>query len=406
MAQPRAEPRILAFPAARPAAGGPYVARLQLTDFRSYAGAIIETDSRPVVLSGPNGTGKTNLLEALSFLAPGRGLRRARLAEIDRRETGVTRQVTRPWALAIRLGSSDGDGSGDCDIGTGRDAEDPARERRSLRIDGAPQRGQTGLAERVALLWLTPQMDGLFLDSRSARRRFLDRLVLAFDPGHGTRLNAYEQATAERLRLLRGSFGNGETGAWLGALEQQIAEQAVAVAAARLDLVARLARVLEAADGPFPRPALALAGEVESWLEEMPALAAEERLRDCLAQNRGLDGEAGRALIGTHRTDLAARFAASGMPAGDCSTGEQKALIIAILLGQARLMAERPGRLPVLLLDEIAAHLDESRRRALYKALLDLGVQAWLTGTERGLFAPFEERAQYFTVAGERIARN
>jgi DNA replication and repair protein RecF len=402
MAQPRAEPRILAFPAARPAAGGPYVARLQLTNFRSYAGAVIETDSRPVVLSGPNGAGKTNLLEALSFLAPGRGLRRARLAEIDRRETGRTA----PWALAIRLGSPDGDGSGDCDIGTGRDVEDPARERRSLRIDGAPQRGQTGLAERVALLWLTPQMDGLFLDSRSARRRFLDRLVLAFDPGHGTRLNAYEQATAERLRLLRGGFGNGETGAWLGALEQQIAEQAVALAAARLDLVARLARVLQAADGPFPRPALALAGEVESWLEEMPALAAEERLRDCLARNRGLDAEAGRALIGPHRTDLAARFAASGMPAGDCSTGEQKALIIAILLGQARLMAERPGRLPILLLDEIAAHLDESRRRALCKALLDLSVQAWLTGTERGLFAPFEERAQYFTVAGGRIARN
>ena len=402
MAQLRAEPRILAFPAARPAAGGPYVARLQLTDFRSYAGAIIETDGRPVVLSGPNGAGKTNLLEALSFLAPGRGLRRARLAEIDRREDGAAR----PWALAIRLGSPGGDGSGECDIGTGRDAEDPARERRSLRIDGAPQRGHTGLAERVALLWLTPQMDGLFLDSRSARRRFLDRLVLAFDPGHGTRLNAYEQATAERLRLLRGGFGNGETGAWLGALEQQIAEQGVAVAAARLDLVARLARVLEAADGPFPRPALALAGDVESWLEEMPALAAEERLRDRLSLNRGLDAEAGRALIGPHRTDLAAHFAASGMPAGDCSTGEQKALIIAILLGQARLMAERPGRLPILLLDEIAAHLDEGRRRALYKALLDLGVQAWLTGTERGLFAPFEERAQYFTVAGGRIARN
>jgi DNA replication and repair protein RecF len=402
MAQLRAEPRILAFPAAGPVAGGPYVARLQLTDFRSYAGAVIETDSRPVVLSGANGAGKTNLLEALSFLAPGRGLRRAKIAEVDRREG----ETTRPWALAIRVGSGDGDGAGDCDIGTGRDAEDPARERRSLRIDGAPQRGQTGLAERIALLWLTPQMDGLFLDSRSARRRFLDRLVLAFDPGHGARLNAYEQTTAERLRLMRGGIGYGETEAWLSALEQQIAEQAVAIAAARLDLVARLARVLEAADGPFPRPALALAGEVESWLELMPALAAEERLRECLASNRARDAEAGRALIGPHRTDLAARFAASGMPAGHCSTGEQKALIIAILLGQAKLMAERPGRLPILLLDEIAAHLDESRRRALFVALLDLRVQAWLTGTERHLFAPFAERAQYFAVAGGRIARN
>jgi len=402
MGQLRAEPRILAFPAARPAAGGPYVARLQLTDFRSYASAVIETDSRPVVLSGPNGAGKTNLLEALSFLSPGRGLRRARIAEVDRRDGGAAH----PWALAIRLGLPDGGAGGTCDIGTGRDGEDPARERRSLRIDGAPQRGQTGLAERAALLWLTPQMDGLFLDSRSARRRFLDRLVLAFDPGHGTRLNAYEQASAERLRLLRGAIGNGNTEAWLSALEQQIAEQAVAVAAARLDLVSRLARVLASAEGPFPRPALALAGEVEGWLEAMPALAAEERLRECLARNRGLDAEAGRALIGPHRTDLAARFAASGMPAGDCSTGEQKALIIAILLGQAKLMAERPGRLPILLLDEIAAHLDDSRRRALIGALLDLGVQAWLTGTDRGLFAAFEERAQYFTVAGGRVARN
>ena len=402
MAQLRAEPRILAFPAARPATGGPFVARLQLTDFRSYAGAAIETDSRPVVLSGPNGVGKTNLLEALSFLAPGRGLRRARLAEVDRREAAGTR----PWALAVRLGSADGDPGGDCDIGTGRDSEDPARERRTLRIDGVPQRGQTGLAERIALLWLTPQMDGLFLDSRSARRRFLDRLVLAFDTGHGTRLNAYEQATAERLRLLRGGIAKGETESWLSSLEQQIAEQAVAIAAARLDLVARLGQVLETAEGPFPRPALALAGEVESWLEQMPALAAEERLRLRLAENRGLDAEAGRALIGPHRSDLAARFAASGMPAGDCSTGEQKALIIAILLGQAKLMAEKPGRLPILLLDEIAAHLDENRRRALFEALLDLGVQAWLTGTERSLFAPFAERAQFFAVAGGRIARN
>jgi DNA replication and repair protein RecF len=402
MAQSRAEPKVVAFPAVRPAAGGPYVARLQLTDFRSYPAAAMEADGRPVVLAGPNGAGKTNLLEALSFLAPGRGLRRARLAEVDRRDNAETR----PWAIAIRLRSPGGAAEGDCDIGTGRDAEDPARERRALRIDGAPRRGLSELAERVSVLWLTPQMDGLFLDSRSARRRFLDRLVLGFDPGHGSRLNAYEQALGERLRLLRAGPIAGETRAWLSALEQQIAEQAVAIAAARLELVARLSAVLETAEGPFPRPALAILGEVEGWLDEMPALAAEERLRERLAEARGLDAEAGRALLGPHRSDLAARFAATGMPAADCSTGEQKALVIAILLGQARLMAERPGRLPVLLLDEIAAHLDEGRRRALFEALIELGVQAWLTGTERGLFAAFGDRAQHFTVAGGRIARN
>jgi DNA replication and repair protein RecF len=397
-----AQPNVVAFaPLARPAAGGPYVARLSVSDFRCYGQASLEADHRPVVLSGPNGAGKTNLLEALSFLAPGRGLRQARLNEIDRRSAGPSAA----WAVAARLNGPDGD----CDIGTGRDPaiEENARERRVLRIDGAPQRGLTGLAERLALLWLTPQMDGLFLDSKSARRRFLDRLVASFDPGHASRLNAYEQALAERLRLLRGD-GPPAAGdpAWLGALEQQIAEHGVALAAARLDLVARLGRVLAESDGIFPQPALAVVGEVEDWLGAMPALAAEDRLRHRLAEGRGLDAEAGRALLGPHRSDLYVRFAATHMPAADCSTGEQKALLIAILLGQARLMAAERGRTPLLLLDEVAAHLDENRRRALFEALLDLGVQAWLTGTDRSLFAAFGERAQFFAVAEARITRN
>jgi DNA replication and repair protein RecF len=397
-----AQPNVVAFqPLARPLAGGPYVARLQVSDFRCYAQASLEADRRPVVLSGPNGAGKTNLLEALSFLAPGRGLRQARLGEVDRRAT----DATTAWAVAARLSGPDGD----CDIGTGRDPaiEENARERRLLRIDGAPQRGLTGLAERLALLWLTPQMDGLFLDSKSARRRFLDRLVASFDPGHASRLNAYEQANGERLRLLRGEAppGSADPG-WLSALEQQIAEHGIAIAAARLDLVARLGRVLAESDGIFPQPDLALIGDVEAWLADMPALAAEDRLRHRLAEGRGLDGEAGRALVGPHRSDLYVRFAATHMPAADCSTGEQKALLIAILLGQARLMAAERGRTPLLLLDEVAAHLDENRRRALFEALLDLGVQAWLTGTDRGLFAGFGDRAQFFAVAEARITRN
>ena len=414
-----AQPRVVAFPPApRPAplgaaegtARGPYVARLVVSDFRCYRRAELQADHRPVVLAGPNGAGKTNLLEALSFLAPGRGLRQARLGEIDRRSgmSGGSQpggsQAGRAWAVAARLGGP----AGDCDIGTGRDpaAEDSVRERRLLRIDGAPQRGQAGLAERLAVLWLTPQMDGLFLDSKSARRRFLDRLVLCFDPAHATRLNACEQAMAERLRLLRDEGPGGTDAAWLGALEQQIAEQGIALAAARLDLVARLDRVLGAAGGPFPRPALRLAGEVEDWLGEMPALAAEEALRRRLAGNRGRDAEAGRTLAGPQRSDLETRLAATGMPAADCSTGEQKALLIAILLGQARLMAGERGRPPLLLLDEVAAHLDEGRRRALFETLLELGVQAWLTGTDRSLFTAFGDQAQFFAVAEARITRN
>ena len=394
--------------------GAPHVARLMVSNFRCYRREALEADPRPVVLTGPNGAGKTNLLEALSFLAPGRGLRQAKLGEVDRRglppAPGVA-EPAQPWAVAAKLAGP----AGECDIGTGRDpaAEEGARERRVLRIDGAPQRGLTGLAERLAVLWLTPQMDGLFLDSKSARRRFLDRLVLCFDPGHATRLNAYEQAAAERMRLLRGegpSLGqNGGQNAqpgWLDALEQQIAEQGVAIAAARLDLVARLGAVLAAADGSFPRPGLALQGEVEAWLAESPALASEERMRARLAAGRALDAEAGRAHLGPHRSDLLVTFETSGMPAADCSTGEQKALLIAILLGQARLMATERGRPPLLLLDEIAAHLDDGRRRALFAALLELGVQAWLTGTDQGLFAALGDEAQFFLVSDARITRN
>jgi DNA replication and repair protein RecF len=441
MAQSRPEPNILAFPAASrvsPSGGvaeagalqlgallaGPYVARLMVSDFRCYERAALETDPRPVVLTGPNGAGKTNLLEALSFLAPGRGLRQARLAEVDRRRPappggvpgggvpgGAPAGEARSWAVAAKLGGP----AGECDIGTGRDpaAEEGTRDRRLLRIDGTSYRGLNGLAERLAVLWLTPQMDGLFLDSKSARRRFLDRLVLCFDPGHAGRLNAYEQAASERMRLLRGEMPAGEArnqAAWLDALEQQIAEKGVAIAAARLDLTARLGAVLGATEGSFPRPGLALLGEVESWLGEMPALAAEDRMRARLAAGRTLDAEAGRAHLGPHKSDLLVSFGSGGgaveMPAADCSTGEQKALLIAILLGQARLMAAERGRPPLLLLDEIAAHLDDGRRRALFDALLELGIQAWLTGTDRGLFAALGEQAQYFTVADARITRN
>ncbi len=406
MALPRPEPNILAFPPPpRAAPAAVHVARLVVSDFRCYQHAALETDGRPVVLSGPNGAGKTNLLEALSFLAPGRGLRGARLAEVDRRSAAGPR----PWAVAARLAGP----GGECDIGTGRDPEsqEGARERRMLRIDGAPHRSLAGLPERLAVLWLTPQMDGLFTDSRSARRRFLDRLVLCFDPGHAGRLNAYEQALAERQRLLRGE-GPAPEPAWLDGLEQQIAEHGVAIAAARLDLVIRLGAALaEPEAGRFPRPGLALSGEVESWLAEMPALAAEDRLRQGLAAVRALDAETGRAHLGPHRSDLSVTFAmpggpSNGMPAAECSTGEQKALLVAILLGQARLMSAERGRPPLLLLDEIAAHLDQGRRRALFETLLELGVQAWLTGTDRGLFAPLGDRAQFFAVAEARIARN
>ena len=361
------------------------VTRLALTDFRNYHEAKLTLGTESVVLTGPNGAGKTNLLEALSFLAPGRGLRGAKSTEIDRRpDLGDS-----GWAVAAVVATR----SGAVRVGTGRDPT--ASERRVVRIDGEPVRGQAALGERLGVVWLTPSMDRLFLDGPSGRRRFLDRLVLGLDPAHASRVSAYEQALRERSHLLRDGPVDP---AWLAALEEVMAEQGVAVAAGRRDIVQRLDRVCAEARGPFPRARLTLVGGVESWLEEVPALAAEARFAAALAANRQSDGQAGGASIGPHRSDLAVSFAEKGIAAEFASTGEQKALLIAILLAHAALQQATRGEPPLLLLDEIAAHLDASRRAALFEALVRLDSQAWLTGTDAALFAPLRCDAQFLSV--------
>jgi DNA replication and repair protein RecF len=361
------------------------VTRLALTDFRNYHEAKLTLGTESVVLTGPNGAGKSNLLEALSFLAPGRGLRGAKSTEIDRRpnlgDSG--------WAVAAVVATR----SGAVRVGTGRDPT--ASERRVVRIDGEPVRGQAALGERLGVVWLTPSMDRLFLDGPSGRRRFLDRLVLGLDPAHASRVSAYEQALRERSHLLRDGPADP---AWLAALEEVMAEQGVAVAAGRRDIVQRLDRVCAEARGPFPRARLTLVGGVESWLEDVPALAAEARFAAALAANRQSDGQAGGAAIGPHRSDLAVSFAEKGIAAEFASTGEQKALLIAILLAHAALQQATRGEPPLLLLDEIAAHLDASRRAALFEALVRLDSQAWLTGTDAALFAPLRCDAQFLSV--------
>lgn len=368
------------------------VRRLTVTDFRCYAGARLEIDQRPVVLTGANGAGKTNLLEAISFLSPGRGLRRAKLSEIDRLSGDAG-----GWVVAAKVETR----QGPVDIGTGRDiSAAPGVERRVVRIDGAPARSQNVLADHLSLAWLTPQMDRLFLDGASGRRRFFDRLAYGADPAHATRVNSYEHALRERARLLK--QGRADS-AWLTALEEQMAAGGIAIAAARQALVARLNQACEVAVGPFPRAALALDGAVDRWLEEMPALAAEDRLRAALAASRRQDSESGGASEGPHRSDIVARHVDKDMPAALCSTGEQKALLIAITLAHARLQAAESGSAPILLLDEVAAHLDEIRRAALYDEICALGAQAWLTGTDRSLFEPFAGRAQYATVADAAV---
>lgn len=376
------------------------VVRLQLSDFRNYAEADLAGDARPVVLTGPNGAGKTNILEALSYLAPGRGLRGATLGEVTRANG---EPETRAWALAATLQTRDGD----LKVGTGLAAvsdlsalaANDIGDRRVVRIDGAPAPGQKVLAEKIRLTWLVPAMDRLFAEAPSGRRRFLDRLTLALDPTHASRTGAYERAMRERTRLLE---EDGDP-RWLSALEQQMAEQGVAIAASRRETVARLSMSADSGTGAFPRAGLAVTGMIDDWLEDLSATEAEDKFRQSLAASRRQDAEAGRALFGPHRSDLAVRHLDKDEPAERCSTGEQKALLIGIVLAHARLQALESGATALMLLDEVTAHLDAKRRAALFDEICHAGVQAWLSGTDRALFEGFGERAQFYDVSDGRV---
>lgn len=360
-----------------------------LTSFRCHCALKLETGPQSVVLTGRNGAGKTSILEALSLLSPGRGLRRARLDELAHRDADQ-----RAWAVAVRLRAADGS----IDIGTGCAPGAGGTERRQVRIAGEPARRQDDLSAVLGVVWLTPEMDRLFTDGGSGRRRFLDRLVFGADPAHAGRVAAYERAVHERARLLRDGPMDA---AWLAALEDQIARQGIAVAAAR-SLLAEQLSAHTAAGGPFPQAAIALAGAVEDWLATMPALAAEDRLRDALAAARGQDAETGRTAIGPHRSEVIVRDAASGRPAKECSTGEQKALLIALVLAAARLQRRQTGAAPLLLLDEVAAHLDPIRRAELFAAVEGVDAQAWYAGTDASVFAPLAGHAQFFTIGPAR----
>ena len=381
------------------------VRQLRLTDFRNYRQLRLECGCDPVVLVGANGAGKTNLLEALSFLAPGRGLRRARLDEVCRRSRGEgdaaasTVAAAAAWAVAATLDTPEGQLA----IGTGLDAgrSDGALPRRDVRIDGRPATSQTALGRHVAAVWLTPQHDRLFLDGPGERRRFLDRMVAALHPEHVGDVAAYDNALRQRARLLA---DGGRDAHWYTALEDTMARHGVALAAARADTVHRLDAAARLGIGPFPRAGLAMTGDVDGWLETMPALDVEDRLRDQLAAGRLRDGESGTTSTGPHRSDLAVRHLDLDLPAAEGSTGQQKAILVSIALAHARLMALSRSRPPLLLLDEIAAHLDAERRAALFDEVVALGVQSWMTGTDAELFAPLRGRAQILRVTDGSIA--
>lgn len=363
-----------------------WVARLRLTDFRNYASLSLELDARPVALTGPNGAGKTNLLEAVSLLAPGRGLRRAPFAELTR--TGADGEAG--WAVAARVNGP----QGEADIGAGL-APGGNGGGRAVRIDGVPARGSGALGEHVRLVWLTPAMDGLFTGPAGERRAFLDRLIQSLDPGYRALLGRFERAMRQRNALLeRGVMQPSQ----FEGLEMQMAESGVALAAARAEAVEWLkaeAGEARGGSGAFPWATLALEGDLETRLERAAAIDVEDDYRAMLARGRERDRAARRTLDGPHRCDLLAGHGPKAMAARKCSTGEQKALLIGLVLAHARLARQRGGgTAPLILLDEIAAHLDSARREGLYEEILALGAQAWMTGTDAELFAPLGEEAR------------
>ena len=386
----------------KPKAMSGYLSTLTLSNFRSYDRVRLDNlGSGLIVLHGPNGAGKTNVLEAVSLLAPGRGMRGAKNEDIQK--SGVQDG----WGVSGVAQQE----FGEVRLGTGLDM---TSGKRAIRIDGQTVRGQNALADYMACVWLTPQMDRLFLDSTSQRRKFFDRLVYAFDPAHAGRVTRYENALGQRSRILRESAEKQVTpdDSWLSSLESQMAASACAIAAARQSFIKRLQAVCsESSDGskgeslrartyanPFPSARLQLRGTLEELLGHTAALDVEDMFKAQLRQSRPRDAIVGGAQTGPHKTDLLVSYAAKNMPAEQCSTGEQKALLIGIILAHAKLIAAERGAPPILLLDEVAAHLDEDRRAALYDLLQQLGGQVWLTGTDENLFTAIADKAQFFTV--------
>lgn len=373
-----------------------FIRRLTLSNFRSYHAAQIElSQAGPVVLTGANGAGKTNLIEAISMLAPGRGLRRATMEELAFSEGDGA------WAVSAEIEGM----LGLATLGTGIDppAGEDSAPSRICRIDREAVSSAAAFADHLRVVWLVPAMDPLFNGPASERRRFLDRLVLAVDAQHSSRVAALERSLRSRNRLLEDAVSDSH---WLDAVEHETAEVAVAVAAARAETVGRLAGALAGGrdQAPeFPLAEIALDGWMEKLLPYHSAIEIEDRYRALLKDNRARDAAAGRTLDGPHLSDLSVSHAGKGIPASEASTGEQKALLIRLVLAHAGLIKDMTGFAPLLLLDEIIAHLDPTRRAALYDALANLGAQVWMTGADPAAFGDIVGRAQVFEVRGGAV---
>jgi DNA replication and repair protein RecF len=369
------------------------VRRLQLTNFRSYRRADLAVADGPVVFTGPNGAGKTNMLEAISFLAPGRGLRRATVDEVAASEGDGS------WAVAAEV-----DGAlGPAQLGTGIDAPiDGQPSGRRCRIDQEPVGSAAAFADHLRIVWLVPEMDGLFVGPGAERRRFLDRLVLAIDAGHGSRVNALERALRSRNRLLEEPAPDAR---WCDAIEHEVAELAVSVAAARSECVRRLRSEIDSAEHSlFPAADIAIDGWMENALYTEPAIEIEDRYRNLLRDNRPRDRAAARTLDGPHLSDLRVRHRPKDIPAARASTGERKALLVGLVASHARLVASMHGFSPIMLLDDVSAFLDAEHRGALFEVLADLGAQTFMTGVDDAAFAALGTDAERFVVRPGAVA--
>lgn len=385
---------------------------ITLSNFRNYDYVRIEVSPEPVVLIGENGAGKTNILEAISLLSVGRGLRRAKLAEIDKlcphpnplpkgegekepSPFGTGQGEGSPWAIAATVNGR----FGEVKIGTGRDSESSENaDKRIVKIDGKITKGQTELAQHVSLIWLTPQMEQLFSEGASAGRKFLDRLVFSFEARHATHINEYEYAMRERNKLLQ--YSRADAG-WLSALEQKMAESAAVIASARLTTCEHINHTIMASPLSFPKAHIDVCGFMEDLLKNgFSALEVENALRETLEQGRNQDAAVGRTITGVHRSELRVTHLGKNMQAENCSMGEQKAMMLSIVLAQAHSGARWHGVTPIILLDEVAGHLDAIKRRELAEEIHSIGAQVWMTGTDASSFADLQGKSQFFMVEG------
>ena len=381
------------------------IKRLNLTDFRCYKYLRLELDERPVVITGNNGAGKTNLLEAISYLVPGRGLRSAKLSDVSRNggrsvkanETKLEEGGPR-WAVAAEILNH----GKIVEIGTGfgTDYAGSLKERRIVKVNGKAGVRQFELGQYASALWLTPQMDQLFIGGSSLRRRFVDNLIIGMDSGYSSLVSAYDHSLKSRNRLLK----NGERDdGWLAKIEDDMARFGVAVAARRKEVVTQLNQISILDTKHFPTAQMAMLGKIESFLDDSPALEVEDRIRSELSNTRMYNNEGRGPRIGPHTSDFFVQHAANGTEARQCSTGEQKALLISIIVAAICLISQEKGQAPLLLLDEIAAHLDVLRRNALFEIISAMGIQAWMTGTDELIYSTLGTLAQRFKIINAKI---